>query len=130
MKRLLASIVVVALLAGCSRWAIRSEMEFWDCGETECSARILLENPYDAKIVVTTYVVAYQEEGLTRDTGAPYVIGGFEDTADLQDIEVGRVESQHVLEANDSIQVIEKLTVTQPPDKITLIVSEARSIVD
>ena len=130
MRHLLTTIIVVALLAGCTRWAIRSDMEFWDCAESECSARIRLENPYDAKIVVTTYVVAYQEEGLTRDTGAPYVTGGFEDTADLQDVEVGRVESQHILEANESVQVIENLTVTQPPDKITLIVSEARSIVE
>ena len=117
-------------LTGCARWAIESDLEAWDCTATECSARLWLENPYDAKIVVTTYVVAYQEEGMQRDTGAPYTVGGFEDGPGLEDIEVGRSESRHVLEPKEARQVVETVSVTLKPDKLALIVSEARSVVD
>ena len=132
MKHRAAGALIVALLAvsGCARWAIESDLETWDCSTTQCSARLWLENPYDAKIVVTTYVVAYQEEGVQRDTGAPYTIGGFEEPAGSEDVEVGRRESRHVLEPNEAKQVVETVTVTLKPDKLVLIVSEARSVVD
>jgi len=131
MTRRIATMLLVAVVVhGCARWAIESDLETWDCAGTECSARLWLENPYDAKVVVTTYVVAYREEGVQRDTGAPYTIGGFEEPAGSEDVEVGRSESRYVLEPNEARQVVEKVAVTLPPDKMTLIVSEARSVVD
>jgi hypothetical protein len=131
-NRSLVRLALVALLAlsGCARWAIDSDLETWTCSGNECSARLWLENPYDAKVVVTTWVVAYQEVGLQRATGAPYMTGGFEESADSEDVEVGRRESQYILEANEARQVIETVEVTLAPDKLVLIVSEARSIVD
>ena len=95
---LLAGLVV----AGCVRWAIDSDLETWECSESECRARLWLENPYDAKVVVTTWVVAYQEVGIQRDTGARDVMGGFETPAGSEDVEVGRQESRHVLEPNEA----------------------------
>ena len=47
-----------------------------------------------------------------------------------EDVEVGRRESRHVLEPNEAKQVVETVTVTLKPDKLVLIVSEARSVVD
>ena len=132
MKRVavVAMLAAAFIAAGCARWAIQSDLETWTCGETECEARLWLENPYDVKIVVTTWVVAYQEVGLQRDTGAPYMTGGFEASADSEDLEVGRRESRHVLGANEALQVVETVPVTLAPDKLVLIVSEARSVVD
>ena len=132
MNRCARIVLLVAVLgiAGCVRWAIESDLETWQCADTECSARLWLENPYDAKIVVTTWVVAYQEVGLQRDTGAPYMTGGFEESADSEDVEVGRTESRYILEANEAKQVIETVNVTLAPDKLVLIVSEARSLTD
>ena len=116
-------------VSGCVRWAIDSDLENWECTDTECNARLWLENPYDAKVVVTTYVVAYQEVGVQRDTGAPDVMGGFERPAGSEDVEVGRQESRHVLEPGEARQVIETVAVSLKPSKLALIVSEARSIV-
>ena len=123
-------ILAMILISGCVRWAIENDLESWQCTDTECRAQVWLENPYEAKIVVTTWVVAYQEVGLQRDTGAPYTTGGFEESADSEDLEVGRTEAQYILEPGEAKQLVETVKVSLRPDKLVLIVSEARSITD
>ena len=126
----LTLILALLLISGCVRWAIENDLESWQCTDTECRAQVWLENPYEAKIVVTTWVVAYQEVGIQRDTGARDVMGGFEAPAGSEDVEVGRQESRHVLEPGEAKQVTETVAVTLKPSKLALIVSEARSVVE
>ncbi|MEO1201200.1 MAG: hypothetical protein AAFX10_00740 [Pseudomonadota bacterium] len=131
MKALRLGLLLLAVaLSACARWAIEHDLETWECSESECRARLWLENPYETKVVVTTYVVAYQEVGVQRDTGARDIMGGFEQPAGTEDVEVGRQESRHVLEPNEARQVIETVAVTLKPSKLALLVSEARSVVD